>query len=117
MSILLDGTLADRLVSRLVAAGLPYALTVQHLESDNDQFNPTTTWVDHACTGFLDTFAARDIDGTLILATDVKAFVVCSSLDITPTTTDRLVANGTTYTIINVQRDPAGAAWVVQARK
>ena len=82
MSILLDGTLADRLTDALIANDLPYALTVQHLQSDNDPFNPTTTWVDHDCTGFLDTFAARDIDGTLILATDVKAFVICSSIDL-----------------------------------
>lgn len=117
MSILLDGTLAARLTDALVAADLPYAITVQHLESDEDPFNPTTTWVDHDCTGWLDTFDARDIDGTLILQTDRKAFVILSSLDMTPSTNDRLVVSGVTYTIINVQRDPASTCWVLQARK
>lgn len=36
MSILSDGSLADRLVSRLVAAGLPYALTVVRQQSDGE---------------------------------------------------------------------------------
>ena len=117
MSILLDGSLAARLTDALVATDLPYSLVVQHQESDGDPFNPTLVWVDHDCTGWLDTFDANDIDGTLIKATDVKAFVILSSLDMTPSTTDRLVANGTTYTIANVQRDPADACWIVQARK
>ncbi|WP_319798774.1 hypothetical protein [Nitrobacter sp.] len=117
MSILTDGSLAARLTDALVAADLPYSIKVQHLESDDDPFNPTTTWVDHACTGWLDTFDARDIDDTLILQTDRKAFVVASSIDITPSATDRLVVSGTTYTIVHVQLDPASTCWVVQARK
>ena len=54
MSILTDGTLAARLTDALAAADIPYSLTVQHLETDDDPFNPTTTWVDHAAQGWLD---------------------------------------------------------------
>ncbi|MBN9007336.1 MAG: hypothetical protein J0H40_18220 [Rhizobiales bacterium] len=117
MSILTDGTLATRLTDALVAADLPYALTVQHLESDDDPFNPTTTWVDHDCTGWVDDYSAHDVDGTLILQTDRKAFVLTSSIDIEPSTSDRLVVNGVTYTIISTSIDPAGTAYVIQARK
>lgn len=117
MSILLDGSLAERLTDALVAADLPYAITVQHQESDGDPFNPTFVWIDHECTGWLDSFDAHDIDGTLILQTDRKAFIILSSLDMTPSTSDRLVVSGVTYTIINVQRDPASTCWVLQARK
>ncbi|WP_439925532.1 hypothetical protein [Nitrobacter sp. JJSN] len=112
-----DGTLAARLTFSLQAADIPYDVAVVRSESDGDPFNPTLTDVTHNCTGWLDTFSAHDIDGTLILQTDRKAFVLASSIGIDPTTTDRLVANGTTYTIVNVQLDPAGAAWVMQVRK
>lgn len=117
MSILLDGSLAQTLTDALIAHDLPYALKVQHLESNGDPFNPETVWVDHACMGWVDDYAAQDVDGTLIRQTDRKAFVLCSSLDIDPSPTDRLVVSGATFTIVSVQRDPAGACWVVQARK
>lgn len=117
MSILTDGSLASRLIARLVAAGLPYGVVIRRTETDNsDPFNPGTTIVDYTASGWIDTFDARDIDGTLIKSSDVKAFVLTSSVSVTPTTTDKLVANSKTYTIVAVHRDPAGACWVVQAR-
>lgn len=116
MSILSDGSLASRLIARLVAAGLPYSVVIRRTETSDDPFNPETTIVDYTASGWIDTFDARDVDGTLIKASDVKAFVLTSSVSVTPTTTDKLVANGTAYTIVAVHRDPAGACWVVQAR-
>jgi hypothetical protein len=116
MSILTDGTLADRLTDALIAADLPYDVAIVRQESNGDPFNPELTDVTHACSGWVDDYAAHDVDGTLILQSDRKAFVLCSSLDITPSTSDRLVAQSKTYTIASVQRDPASACWVVQAR-
>lgn len=116
MVSILEGQLADILTSRLQAAGIPFDVAIVRNETDDDPFNPTTATVDYTASGWLDTYAAQDIDGTLIKASDVRAFVVCSSCDITPTTTDKLVANSNTYTIQSVQRDPAGACWIVQAR-
>jgi hypothetical protein len=116
MSILTDGSLAARLTDALAAADIPYDVVIQRTETDDDPFNPTTTVVDHAASGWSDSYDARDIDGTLIRQSDVKAFILCSSLDITPATTDKYVANSITYTIVSVQRDPAGACWIVQAR-
>lgn len=116
MSILTDGTLADILAGALIANDLPYPLVVQHLESDGDPFNPTTTWVSHACSGFVDDYSLQDKAGTLIEANDRKVFILCSSLDLTPSPTDRLVVSGKPYTIISVQRDPASTCWVLQAR-
>lgn len=116
MSILTDGTLAARLADALALNDIPCDVAIVRQESDGDPFNPVVTDVTHNCQGWSDTYAARDIDGTLIRQSDVKAFVLCSSLDITPATTDKYVANSITYTIVSVQRDPAGACWVVQAR-
>lgn len=117
MSVLLDGTLAARLADALVAADLPYDVAIVRTETDDsDPFNPETTDVTHTASGWCDTYDARDIDGTLIRQSDVKAFILCSSLDIAPATTDKYVAQSITYTIVSVQRDPAGVCWIVQAR-
>ncbi|ABE62949.1 hypothetical protein Nham_2154 [Nitrobacter hamburgensis X14] len=117
MSILLDGSLAARLTDALVAADLPYALTVQHGVDNGDPFNPETTWVDHSCTGWVDDYSLQDKAGTLIQVNDRKVFILCNSLDLVPTTADKLVVSGSTYQIINVALDPASTCWVVQARK
>ncbi|MEH6950615.1 hypothetical protein V4R08_04605 [Nitrobacter sp. NHB1] len=112
-----DGTLATRLSAALNSAGIPYGLTLQHQESDNDPFNPTVTWVDHDAQGWVDNYSQQDLTGTLIQANDRKVFIVCSSLDLTPATVDRLVISGITYTVVNVALDPASTCWVIQARK
>lgn len=116
-SILTDGSLAARLTAALNAHSIPYTVTIVRQESDGDPFNPVIVDVQYTASGWSDTYSARDVDGTLIKASDVRAFVLCDSLAITPTTTDKYVINSTTYTIVSVQRDPAGVCWVVQARK
>lgn len=117
MTSILDGELADILTDALIAERIPHSLSVRRTETDNsDPFNPTTVTVDYAAQGWLDTYHASDIDGTRIRTTDVKAFLVTSSVSIAPATTDKLLANSKTYTIVSVQRDPAGACWIVQAR-
>ncbi len=117
MSILTDGSLAERLTFSLQAADIPYDVAVVRSESDGDPFNPELIDVTHDCSGWSDSYDARDIDGTLIRQSDVKAFVLCSSLAITPATTDKYVAQSITYTIVSVRRDPASTCWVIQARK
>ncbi len=44
----------------------------------------------------------KDVDGTLIKSTDKTAYVAAKGLAIEPTTTDRLIHNGKSYTIIKV---------------
>jgi len=117
MNSILQGDLASLLTDALEAERIPYPLAIRRTELDtSDPFNPGSHDVDYAAQGWLDTYAATDIDGTLIRTTDVKAFALCSSITITPATTDKLLANSKTYTIVSVQRDPAGACWVIQAR-
>lgn len=116
MSILLDGQLADILSDALIANDLPYPVVIRRTETDSDPFNPSTTIVDYPASGWSDTYAARDVDGTLIRSTDTRAFVLCNSTTITPATTDKYVVGSKAYTIVSVQRDPAGTCWVVQAR-
>jgi hypothetical protein len=116
MVSILQGSLAARLQSALTTAAIPYSLVVQHQVCDSDPFNPVCEWFDHACSGWLDDYSQQDRTGTLIQVNDRKCFILCSSLDIDPTTADKLVVSGDTYQIVHVARDAASTCWVIQAR-
>jgi hypothetical protein len=99
-----------------VAADVPAAATITRTETSGPPYDPTIVDVPYACSGWLDQYAAHDVDGTRIRVDDRRAFILCSSLTITPTTADTLTVDGSTFSIIAIQRDPAGTAWVVQCR-
>lgn len=79
--------------------------------------NPIT--VSYACRGLVGTFATDDIDGTLIIATDLKVTLLGASLPagIVPTDGDSVTIEGATYSIVHVDRDPASAVYELVARK
>ncbi|SDJ34082.1 hypothetical protein SAMN05216338_104665 [Bradyrhizobium sp. Rc2d] len=116
MSILDDGSLATTLTDALSAFDIPMACTITRMEESGPPFDPVITPVDHACMGWIDNYTQLDHVDSAVQINDRKAFVLCSSLDITPTTADQFKSGGVSYVIVNVQRDPAGAAWVIQAR-
>lgn len=111
MSIL-EGSLALDVAAALEAADAPYDLVL------NKRIAGTpVTWAPHLCRGWRDQFAQDTVDGTLIRATDVRVMIIAGSLDVEPTTSDRVTVNGVTYAVIvSVKRDPAGALWELQAR-
>lgn len=112
----LDSELATILTDALSAFDIPYALTITRNEVSGPPFDPVITPIAHSCQGWRDQYSAQDLINTAILATDVKAFVVASSLDIVPSTADTLTLNGTVYSIMNVSADPATACFIIQAR-
>lgn len=116
MSILDDGSLATTLTDALSAFDIPMACVVTRMVESGPPFDPVLTPVPHACQGWRDTYSAQDLANSSILMTDIKVFVVASSLDIVPSTADTITLNGTVYSIVNVSADAAGAAYVVQAR-
>ena len=85
-------------------------------------FNPVTgtyataTLATHSCTGVLADYKQGLIDGTLIQTGDLELTFRQAALGITPTTNDKVTADGTSYSIINIAQDPAGATWVLQLR-
>ncbi|KIZ33650.1 hypothetical protein OO17_28235 [Rhodopseudomonas palustris] len=74
------------------------------------------TDVPHDCSGWTDNYSQIDHADSNVQVNDRKVYVLCSTLAITPTTADTVTIAGATYAIVNVQRDPAGAAWVMQCR-
>lgn len=115
MSIL-DGSLATELTDALSAFDIPMACVVTRNEVSGPPFDPTITPVAHPCSGWVDNYAQLDHVDSAVQINDRKAFVLCSSLDITPTTADKLAIGSVNYVIVRVERDPAGACWVIQAR-
>lgn len=66
--------------------------------------------------GFIEdyTAAARQMGGIPI--TDRKITLFAASLSVTPEVGDTLTAESADYQIISIERDPAAATWVCQAR-
>jgi len=86
-----------------------------------------STTANIACRGFVDDYSdearslsARDAGGksqSIIEASDRKITVLALSLGSTvPAIRDTITAEGVTYQIINVKRDPASATYTIQAR-
>jgi hypothetical protein len=75
--------------------------------SDWDPGEPVPT--PYACTVAVLKFDNKDIDGTLIKATDKKVYIAAKGLAIIPTTTDRISIGGVQHTVIRVMPlNPAG---------
>lgn len=118
MSSILEGELAQVLGDALIAAGIPYDVTLKRTTpGTGDPWDPDSGVVaDYPGKGFLDQYTEDERDGTLIAAGDVRVFVVVSTLTVEPVPGDRIEARGKVYSIVNVGADPARAQWELQAR-
>ena len=119
MTSILDGELAETLVDALNSASIPQALSFVRTEVDPDSppWDPSSTDVSYPCSGWVDDYRATDrLDGS-ILTNDRKVFVLVSSLSVTPAASEHLTIDGLSYSIVSVEVDPAGACWVMQARR
>ena len=119
MASILDGELAQTLVDALTDARIPQSLAIVSIEVDPNSppWNPSTIELNHACRGWVDSYAATEIGAGAVLASDRKVFVICASLVIVPNTSDHITIDGLSYAIVSVGRDPAGAAWILQVRR
>lgn len=116
-----------RMLGLRSAGGYGAALTIRRTttgEYDPETGTSGTTTTDYAGSGIRKNYQIQDVDGSLIKAGDLQFIVspvLLSGSDMPePTTTDKLVFDGDTYTIASVKSwDFAGLAlgFVVQARK
>lgn len=109
---------ANRLLAKFGQMGAIRRTTIVG-GSDFDPGEEVVT--DHPATFVVSTYAAKDIDGSRILATDKKVMIAPGSLTIEPTPADKLVdAAGSVYSIIHVGTiRPAETTllWVLQVRR
>ena len=119
MTSILDGELADTLVDALNIARIPQTLNIVRrvVDPNSPPWDPTSVEATYSCSGWVDTYTATEIGAGAVQASDRKAFVICSSLAVTPLAGDHVVIDSVSYSIMSVQRDPAGACWVIQARR
>lgn len=114
--------IAAQITDTLTSADILTALAVRRStfvpnpETPWDPSSGTTEELDHACSGWVDTYAQSDVNGSTIQQGDRRVFILASTLDIEPTTADHVPLDGSAYGIVSVGRDPAGAAWVLQCR-
>lgn len=116
----LEGALAQTIGKAM--GGLFYACTVTR-EIPGSTEAPYSPWapgpstpVAYQCKGLVDTYSAYERQNTLIAAGDVKVLILAATLDITPTTADKVTIRGTEYAIVDVSTDPATAVWTLQCR-
>ena len=119
MSLLTDGKLAATVANAL--AGIVYPITLRR--AGGDVYDPISggvvpgTPVDHAARGFLSSFSTLEFQAGLVEAGDIKITVLAAGLAVEPTpSTDTVIHDGRTFTIVSVKSDPAKATWTLQVR-
>lgn len=121
MSSILEGELADEVAEALGVARIPMAVTVR--VTTYGEYDPSTgtggetTYVDHACQGWPESYGEDTIDGTRIRSSDLKVMVLTPTIGVEPGTSDQVIVAGEVYSIINMTRDASGALYEIQARR
>lgn len=115
---LLEGSLAKAIGKGL--KGLFYDATLTRTTTtDGPAWDPgsgTTTTTDYPCKAIEDSFSKYDLANSLIQAGDVKVIVLATTLEVEPTTADKITTRGVARSIVSVERDPARATWTCQCR-
>jgi hypothetical protein len=112
----LTGYLHDALNDALLQSDIPMDCVVTRQETSGPPFNPTIVNVSYPAAGWVDSYSTLDHVNSAVLVSDRKIFIIASTLAITPAPPNTVTIAGATYSIISVERDPAGAAWVCQCR-
>jgi hypothetical protein len=120
MASILEGQLADEVTAALVAAGVPYAITVTRTETiqpPEEWLPPEEITTDYPCRGWVENYDDDSLTGTVIDARDVRVMILTASITIAPTdATDTITVEGRQMSIVNVKRDASGTLFIVQAR-
>lgn len=80
-----------------------------------DPAAPTTT--SYTCKAVRDSYTVSDKRNTSILAGDAKILILVNSLSVTPTKDDVIVLQGSRFSVVDIDADPANAVWTIQGRK
>lgn len=114
----LAGGIASAVAAGLSSIMLDATLTRATTTGGNawDTSSGTTTTATYACKGFVEDYAAREVDGTLVQANDRKVTVLAKTLAVTPVPEDKITISGATYRVISVKSDPAQATFTMQGR-
>lgn len=108
-------------LNQAMGSGLLSASLTKVVAGSRDPLNPTggqqSTYTTYIGRGFVEMYAERDIDESLVEQGDRKIILLGASLSAVPQTNDRLLIEGDEFRIVRVTRDPAAATYVCQARR
>ena len=105
---------AERLIARF---GMPGA--IRRAVPTGTSYDPDLADTDYACQLVVMNYEDREVDGTLILASDKKIYASTAGLPITLERSDKIVASGVAYSIEKLKPlSPGGVIvfWEVQGR-
>jgi len=77
------------------------------------------TVTDFPCTGFIDDYQDKEIDGTLIQVGDRRILLLGNTIaggTVRPERKDQITIEGQVHTILRITRDPDAATYVCQTR-
>jgi len=112
-------------IGRAVLAGLGgYMLSVSLLQTVAGERTPdaltagrNTTTTTVGFKGMVEEYSNYSVENSLVKRGDRKLLLLAASAPgVTPKPGDRAIAEGVTYVVIDVKRDPADATWVLQVR-
>jgi hypothetical protein len=129
---LLAGEMAGALTDALIGAGVPFDITIARSANVPDEATPWTpgepVLTAYDALGWEENYLAKDIDGTLIEATDLRVVVLLATIakaegapdaspaTIVPETGDEVTSRGSSYRVVNATVDPTGAIARLQVR-
>ncbi len=109
----------DELVPQLGNAGVTLVKITQGARVTSTE-GKALTRTNHSGTGIVSDYKDSQIDGTIVLKGDRKIllFPLTFSTDgsVFPVPNDEIIAESITYTVVNVDRDPAAATYECHVR-
>lgn len=112
-------------IGRAVLSGLGgYMIPITLLQTVAGERTPdaltagrNTTTTTTLFKGMVEEYSRYSVENSFVQRGDRKILLLASSAPgVTPKPGDRIVAEGVTYVVIDIKRDPADATWQLQAR-
>lgn len=83
--------------------GAGQAVSIRRFADGGTAWNPTRTSTDYATVAYIADYRSFEIDGSVILATDRRAYTKVGSLTITPNSSDRFIVGSDDLAIVSVK--------------
>jgi hypothetical protein len=77
---------------------------------------PAPSATDYTCKAIVETYSDYFRKNGLVDAKDRKVLILADSLSVTPAPNDRVTISGVTFTVMEVDTDPATAVWECKGR-
>ena len=117
----ISGSLAATIYGAFKNLFLDATLTRQVVLPTSPAFDPADppapTPVNYACKAIRDRYSVSEKNNSSILDGDAKILVLVNSLSVSPIRNDIITIQGTKFTVIDFDVDPANALWTIQGRR